>query len=92
MNLLSKTLIKIIEKYQRNGGGRRFFKVDCNFKPSCSEYTRQAIQNFGLLPGIKLGFERVRRCNEKDSIINIDDPIPLEIKNGSHKKRPNINS
>jgi putative component of membrane protein insertase Oxa1/YidC/SpoIIIJ protein YidD len=86
MNLLSRLLIKLIERYQSSGGGRRFFKVACNFAPSCSEYTRQAVKNFGLLPGIKLGIERIRRCNEKDSIFNIDDPIPLEIKKGSQKK------
>lgn len=77
MSLLSKVVIKIIETYQRNGGGRRFFKVDCNFTPSCSDYTKQAIQNFGLLPGMKLGIERMRRCNDTDSIVNIKDPIPL---------------
>jgi hypothetical protein len=90
MNLLSKTLIKIIEIYQRKGGGRELFRVDCNFTPSCSEYTKQAIQNFGFLPGIKLGIERIRQCNEMDLIVNIKDPIPLAIKRKhqkSHYKR-----
>ena len=87
MNLFSKILIKIVEAYQRNGGGRRFFRVDCNFTPSCSEYTRQAIQNFGLLPGMKLGIKRIRRCNETDSIVNIKDPIPLAIKRRSSNQK-----
>jgi len=80
MNLLTKAVIKLIEAYQRSGGGRRFFKVDCNFTPSCSEYTRQAILNHGLLPGLKLGIKRIRRCNEADTMANINDPIPLTIK------------
>ncbi len=78
MKPLSEFVIRSIERYQNSGGGRRIFKVECNFKPSCSEYTKQAIQNFGLLPGMKLGIERIRRCNETDSIVNIKDPIPLE--------------
>jgi len=73
--LLTKIVIKLIEAYQRNGGGRRFFKVDCNFTPSCSEYTRQAILNLGLWPGLKLGIKRIRRCSETDSIVKIKDYI-----------------
>jgi len=38
------------------------FRV-CVFYPSCSEYTYQAIERFGLLKGGLLGAWRVIRCN-----------------------------
>jgi putative membrane protein insertion efficiency factor len=35
----------------------------CKFKPSCSEYTIQAIQKYGAIKGMLLGFKRILRCN-----------------------------
>ena len=34
----------------------------CKFYPSCSEYTKQALQKHGLR-GLLMGFKRVLRCN-----------------------------
>ena len=35
----------------------------CVFHPSCSEYTYQAIERFGIIKGILLGLYRIIRCN-----------------------------
>jgi len=35
----------------------------CRFYPSCSEYTAQAIQQHGVLPGIGLGAKRILKCH-----------------------------
>jgi hypothetical protein len=35
----------------------------CVFHPSCSEYTYQAIERFGIIKGILLGIYRIIRCN-----------------------------
>jgi putative membrane protein insertion efficiency factor len=35
----------------------------CRFEPSCSHYTYQAIEKYGLIKGSWLGFKRILRCN-----------------------------
>lgn len=35
----------------------------CIHEPSCSEYTYQAIDRFGLVRGSIMGFFRILRCN-----------------------------
>ena len=35
----------------------------CKYYPTCSEYTKQAIEKYGAIRGIVLGIWRVLRCN-----------------------------
>ena len=35
----------------------------CRFSPSCSEYSRQAVERKGLIKGVGLAIWRVLRCN-----------------------------
>jgi uncharacterized protein len=48
-------------------GYRRFFSPmlppSCRFTPSCSLYTLQAIEKYGLLKGILMGARRLLRCH-----------------------------
>ncbi|MDR3642795.1 MAG: membrane protein insertion efficiency factor YidD [Candidatus Doudnabacteria bacterium] len=41
----------------------RFPHGYCRFYPSCSDYARQSIINFGLIKGGYLGAKRVLRCH-----------------------------
>ncbi len=35
----------------------------CRFKPSCSHYTYEAIEKYGLIKGSLMGAWRICRCN-----------------------------
>lgn len=34
----------------------------CRFEPTCSEYTRQAVEKYGAIRGTWLGVKRILRC------------------------------
>ena len=35
----------------------------CRFSPSCSQYTLEALEKYGLLKGMSLGIHRLLRCH-----------------------------
>ena len=35
----------------------------CKYYPTCSEYTKQAIEKYGILKGGILGAKRILKCN-----------------------------
>ena len=37
--------------------------INCKYYPTCSEYTKQAIEKYGVFKGIILGIKRILRCN-----------------------------
>lgn len=37
--------------------------IHCKYYPSCSEYTKQAIEKYGAGKGMILGIYRILRCN-----------------------------
>ncbi|MCU0502079.1 MAG: membrane protein insertion efficiency factor YidD [Anaerolineae bacterium] len=41
----------------------RFLPSSCRFYPSCSEYTFQAIEKYGVLKGGWMGVRRIGRCH-----------------------------
>jgi hypothetical protein len=65
--MLKKGIIFLINLYQLilspdQGIFRRGTPV-CRFYPSCSEYTKQAIEKHGVAVGIKKGLIRLSRCH-----------------------------
>ncbi|MBU0998806.1 membrane protein insertion efficiency factor YidD [Patescibacteria group bacterium] len=58
---LKQYLQKLINFYQKNIS--IFSKSSCVFYPTCSEYTKQAIEKYGVVKGIYLGFLRILCCH-----------------------------
>lgn len=60
-------LIKIYQKtlsYDHGMLGKIFPNVRyCRFTPSCSMYTYEAIEKYGVRKGIYMGMHRLARCN-----------------------------
>lgn len=56
--------IKLITWYQKNISVWLDSKnIKCKYYPTCSEYTKQAIEKYGVLKGVMLGMWRILRCN-----------------------------
>lgn len=51
-------LIIIYQKYISGLFGRK-----CRFYPTCSEYTKQAIDKYGIIKGSFKGIKRILKCN-----------------------------
>ena len=61
---MKKILIKIIEWYQRNISCYLDSRnIKCKYYPTCSEYTKQAIEKYGAFKGSMIGIARILRCN-----------------------------
>lgn len=61
---MKKVLIWIINGYQKNISVWFSSKnIHCKYYPTCSEYTKQAIQKYGAIRGTIKGFYRILRCN-----------------------------
>ena len=57
---MKKILIKLIELYQATPISTH---SNCKFTPTCSEYTKEAIEKYGALKGTFKGIKRILRCN-----------------------------
>ena len=61
-------MLLCIRLYQKtlspDSGFLRYFKPygQCKFYPTCSEYTYQAVEKYGVLRGLLTGLKRVCRC------------------------------
>ncbi len=61
---MKKILIKAIIWYQNNISVWLASKnIRCKYYPTCSEYTKQAIEKYGAFKGVFLGIARILRCN-----------------------------
>lgn len=79
---MKKIILILIKLYQktlsRDTGWLSYFYSErtCRFHPTCSQYTYEAIESFGIFKGGWLGLKRIIRCHPwSDGGI---DPVPKE--------------
>lgn len=56
-----KAEIFLIEFYQKKISVNT--RSHCKFYPTCSEYTKQAVDKYGIIKGNLIGLFRILRCN-----------------------------
>ncbi|UDG79152.1 Putative membrane protein insertion efficiency factor [Candidatus Ecksteinia adelgidicola] len=81
LSLASYILIKLTKAYQFFISP--FLGKHCRFQPTCSHYTIEALNKFGLIKGGFLALRRILKCHPLNR--GGDDPIPSKI----HNKREN---
>ena len=57
---MKRLLIALIKGYQKIPGN---FHYACKHIPTCSQYTIQAIEEYGTIKGSYLGIKRILKCN-----------------------------
>ncbi len=50
------------------------FPPSCRYTPTCSQYTLEAVEKYGPIKGLFLGFKRILRCNP--FFPGGEDPVP----------------
>jgi putative membrane protein insertion efficiency factor len=68
--MLKNYILRLIRFYQKtaifhNTIAKQLFLTDkvCRFVPTCSEYTYQAVEKYGVVKGLFLGLKRIIRCH-----------------------------
>ena len=61
MNIFTNILIKIIKGYKFLIS--RLFGQSCRYLPTCSEYSIEALKEFGLAKGTFLSLKRISSCH-----------------------------
>ena len=51
-----------------------FFGKSCRFEPTCSSYSIEAINQYGVVKGIILSIKRILKCHPWGK--SGDDPVP----------------
>ncbi|WKN31283.1 membrane protein insertion efficiency factor YidD [Porifericola rhodea] len=70
--MLQKISLALIKFYQL--GISPLLGSHCRHSPTCSQYTAEAIKEWGFLEGILLGLKRIGRCHPWGT--SGHDPVP----------------
>lgn len=62
------------------------FSADCLYDPTCSDFSKQAVKEYGLFKGGLLSFDRLNRCNR----IAATDLDPAMINKKTHRFNDSI--
>ena len=60
---MKKLVLILLKFYKRFLSPINFGIKTCRFTPSCSDYTYEAVEKYGVLKGLAKGLIRIVRCN-----------------------------
>ena len=80
MNIFTKLLITLIKSYKYFISP--LFGNSCRYLPTCSEYSIDALKEFGLIKGIYMGMKRILSCHPIKFLGGNEgfDPVKKEMK------------
>ena len=80
MNIFTKLLIKIIKGYKYLISP--LFGYSCRYLPTCSEYSIEALKEFGFFKGLFMSIRRILSCHPIKFLGGGEgfDPVKKEIK------------
>jgi uncharacterized protein len=71
----AQAYIALVHAYQQEASPRISRFVRCRYHPTCSEYSIEAVQKFGILKGMELSARRLWRCRSGVPLAT-PDPVP----------------
>ena len=80
MNIFTNILIKLIKGYKLIISP--LLGPSCRYQPTCSEYSIEALKEFGLIKGTFIGLKRILSCHPIKFLGGGDgfDPVKKEMK------------
>lgn len=58
----ARLYVGLVEFYQADISPRLRPYITCRYDPTCSEYSKRAVQRFGILEGLALSWRRLSSC------------------------------
>ena len=73
--LTARVYIGSVHVYQALGRPLLKGKVACRYRPTCSDYSIEAVRQHGTMRGLALTYRRIRSCTS-DVPMGTIDPVP----------------
>jgi len=67
--------VGLVEFYQSDISPHLRSYIRCRYEPTCSEYSKQAVERFGILDGLALSWRRLNSCQRTVPLGTLD-PVP----------------
>jgi putative membrane protein insertion efficiency factor len=75
VQLTARVWVSGVRTYQRFGRPLLEGRVKCRYRPTCSEYSAQAVSRYGIRQGLALTVARIRSC-KTDVPMGSYSPVP----------------
>jgi putative membrane protein insertion efficiency factor len=66
--------IWMVRSYQKTGRPLLEGRIRCRYVPSCSSYSIEAVERYGIVRGLMVTVERISRCR-RDVPLGTKDPL-----------------